>query len=76
MPDDEKSGAVFICGTSPRDNSDDWPQVACKKCGCSICPKCGGHCSQGYGLAFGGIGPYEACNDCDYFYKGQDADAG
>jgi len=74
MPGDDES-AVILCGTAQRENVDDGPQTACPKCGHSLCPRCGGHCLQGYGLAFGGMGSYEACNDCDYFYKVQDADA-
>jgi hypothetical protein len=35
------------------------------------CPKCGAQLEQGYGLAGGGIGPYEYCSSeqCDYFLK-------
>jgi hypothetical protein len=38
------------------------------------CPKCGFELEQGYGLAGGGMGPYEFCpkDGCDYFTKSQD----
>jgi hypothetical protein len=38
------------------------------------CPKCGAELEQGYGLAGGGMGPYEFCpkDGCDYFTKSQD----
>ena len=36
------------------------------------CPDCNGELCFGYGLAFGGIGSYEFCADCDYFFKEQD----
>jgi hypothetical protein len=40
------------------------------------CPACGGReLISGYGMAFGrGIGSYLACNSCDWFQKGLDAD--
>lgn len=40
------------------------------------CPKCGAELEFGYGLAGGGIGPYEYCHgeDCDYFSKTQDTE--
>ena len=39
------------------------------------CPKCGSEVLAGYGLAGGGMGAYEVCNngDCDFFVKTQDA---
>lgn len=38
------------------------------------CPKCGNELELGYGLAGGGIGPYEFCRNpaCGYFAKHQD----
>ena len=34
------------------------------------CPKCGGaNIGFGYGLAGGGMGAYEYCEDCDWFEK-------
>lgn len=40
------------------------------------CPKCGGELIFGYGMAGGGMGSYELCDNesCDYFSKTQDAD--
>ncbi len=41
------------------------------------CPLCGKkEVIQGYGLAGGGMGPYEMCDagDCDWFAKGLDKD--
>jgi hypothetical protein len=40
------------------------------------CPKCGTELEMGYGLAGGGIGPYEYCPNerCNYFVKHQDAE--
>jgi hypothetical protein len=40
------------------------------------CPKCGAGILSGYGLAFGGMGVYHYCesDDCEWFYKVQDAD--
>jgi hypothetical protein len=37
------------------------------------CPKCGSWIDIGFGLQFGGFGPYKFCqNDsCDWFYKEQ-----
>lgn len=70
--DCQEEGAILLCGSAPRENVDDGPQTCCEKCGNELCPKCGGHCSQGYGFAYGGIGTYTACNECDYFYKVQD----
>ncbi len=29
------------------------------------CPKCGGELYEGFGLAFGGMGPYQCCMQCD-----------
>lgn len=40
-----------------------------------LCPKCqAGHVKQGYGMAGGGMGFYEYCDNeaCDYFDKTQD----
>jgi hypothetical protein len=38
------------------------------------CPKCGTELERGYGLAGGGIGPYEYCpkDGCGYFTKSQE----
>lgn len=38
------------------------------------CPKCGSKTGffQGYGLMGGGCGPYEGCDDCDYWHKTED----
>jgi hypothetical protein len=33
------------------------------------CPHCGGETTFGYGLAFGGVGGYLLCLDCDWFEK-------
>ncbi len=35
------------------------------------CPKCGGKPFSGFGLAYGGYGPYEFCTTegCDWFWK-------
>lgn len=36
----------------------------------STCPKCGAKAEYGFGLAYGGYGPYEFCsNDCGWFWK-------
>lgn len=37
------------------------------------CPKCGSWIHLGFGLQFGGYGPYKWCqnDDCDWFYKEQ-----
>ena len=38
------------------------------------CPMCGGDgFYRGYGLAGGGMGVYEGCDDCGWFEKTQDA---
>lgn len=38
------------------------------------CPRCGGELIYGYGLAGGGMGPYEICEneECTHFEKTQD----
>jgi hypothetical protein len=38
------------------------------------CPKCGSELEMGYGLAGGGIGPYEYCSNekCNHLVKYQD----
>jgi hypothetical protein len=74
MPDG--GGYVIACGTAPRENPSprDYEPRWCPKCKANLCPKCGAHCSEGYGLAYGGIGAYSACNECDWFSKTQDAD--
>ncbi len=33
------------------------------------CPECGGELYQGFGLAYGGMGPYQCCLDCDWVTK-------
>lgn len=40
------------------------------------CPKCGSPISQGYGMAFGGMGAYWYCEpeECNWFYKIMDRD--
>jgi hypothetical protein len=41
--------------------------------GDGLCPKCGSsNLGEGYGLAGGGVGSYQYCDDCDWFYKTQD----
>lgn len=61
---------VILCGVHPKEPlptefSEDG--VTCPKCGAK-------EVSMGYGLAGGGIGPYEACDACDWFAKRQDPD--
>lgn len=63
---------VILCGIPQPNPEYPQPTKTCKKCEADICPKCGGHCSAGYGLAYGGVGSYVACNDCDYYFKQQD----
>lgn len=58
--------------TEPIPENGPKPTQTCEKCGNDICPKCGDHCSAGYGLAFGGLGHYVTCNSCEFFYKEQD----
>ncbi len=38
----------------------------------ALCPKCNGEITFGYGLAFGGIGGYRMCLECDWHHKTQD----
>lgn len=33
------------------------------------CPTCGGELSEGFGLAFGGYGPYQFCEGCNWVTK-------
>lgn len=65
---------ILACGTAPRENPQ--PQnhepMWCPRCKANLCQKCGAHCSEGYGLAYGGIGAYTACNECEWFSKMQD----
>lgn len=36
------------------------------------CPKCGSDdIDEGFGLAYGGYGPYQSCNKCPWFHKEQ-----
>lgn len=65
---------IMTCGTPERANPKEIATKSCPKCFESICPSCGQHCSHGYGLAYGGIGAYTACNDanCGWFFKMQD----
>jgi hypothetical protein len=49
----------------------------CEDCGkeheFEKCPKCGSWIDIGFGLMFGGYGPYKFCqsDECDWFYKEQ-----
>jgi len=36
------------------------------------CPECGGEITPGYGLAGGGMGPYQLCLDCGWIEKEQE----
>lgn len=35
----------------------------------NACPKCEGNLQSGYGLAYGGFGPYQFCESCDWATK-------
>lgn len=47
----------------------------CEECGrqhdFEVCPECGSWVSFGFGLAYGGYGPYAFCNNeaCAWFWK-------
>lgn len=70
MSADNEGGGVVLCGVSPKvphptELSDDGTH----------CPKCGAESVyQGYGLAGGGMGLYEGCDDCGWFAKRLDSE--
>jgi len=35
------------------------------------CPECGAVIDSGFGLAFGGFGPYHTCSECQWWHKEQ-----
>lgn len=58
---------VIVCGGPAPDEAKELPDE---------CPECGARTEHGYGLAYGGFGPYAYCtaDDCDFFAKQQDKD--
>ena len=70
----------FESGVAPGQERGERPllhakDVDCGDCGqvhdLEKCPKCGAWIEHGFGLMFGGFGPYKFCrNDaCDWFWK-------
>lgn len=66
MSDETDDSGLVICGGKPegaeaRDSLE----------GLERCPKCGEETTFGFGLAFGGYGPYVMCmeEDCDWAAK-------
>src|SRR5262245_7546697 len=57
---------VIVCPEEPQN-----PGTYGRKSVGGKCPKCGAPVDPGFGLAFGGFGPYETCSKkkCDWFWK-------
>lgn len=72
--DDELLNPLYVCGRGPASGPPG--SVHGEPPEDDKCPKCGSEIVSGYGLAFGGMGVYYMCSndDCDWFYKVQDAD--
>lgn len=66
--DDAPAPGTFLCG-QPVEGLSETPPTDDDKC-----PQCGVELMMGFGLAYGGYGPYWVCeaDDCDYVFKRQD----
>lgn len=61
-------GATTLGGPPPKQSETHPELMFCPKCLVQI------DAQAGYGLAYGGMGVYWSCEECDWFYKVLDAE--
>ncbi len=79
MSDEKHDDVICICGQSSTGDPCLPGTTQGEPSEDGKCPKCHSSISSGYGLAYGGMGCYDYCNDdnnqnCDWFYKAQDSE--
>lgn len=63
----QAAGVVILCGAPGTPGTQGTPPTSDGKC-----PKCGREAESGFGLAYGGCGPYYTCSNfprCPWYWK-------